>query len=108
MVRDEKSPGARLPDAPATGSHPAIALPAGVRLDHWLEQTTRSWQAVLDVFLDIAQELASLHAAGNAYQEVRPEHVVIGTDGRAHLAGAPEVVTNMRKVGPSGLRTGLL
>ena len=78
---------------------------AGVRLDRWLEASSRSWRDVLGVFLDIAQELASIHAGGGAYQEVRLEHIVVGPDGRAHLVGAPAVVTNMPRVGPAGFRT---
>lgn len=105
MVRDEETPGTRPADASMTAARLGSTPPPGVRLDHWLEEKPRSWQAVLDVFLDVAQELASVHAGGNAHQEVRPEHIVVGADGRAHLAGAPAVVTNLPKVGPSGLRT---
>lgn len=95
VVRDQEPAGPRPADDP----------PPGVRLDRWLEAEQRPWQDVMNVFLDVAQELAALHAGGRAHQEVRLEHVVIGPDGKARLAGAPPVVTNLPKVGPAGLRT---
>jgi eukaryotic-like serine/threonine-protein kinase len=110
VVRDPEEPGSRpsgtvLADTRPTGERLAEARLAGTRLDRWLEEGTRSWRDVLNVLLDVGQELTAVHAAGHAHQEVRLEQIVVGNDGRARLAGSAPPVTNLPKVGPSGLRT---
>jgi serine/threonine protein kinase len=55
---------------------------AETRLDLWLEEVPRSWRAILDVFIDVGQALASRHATGVVHEDIRIENIVVGSDGR--------------------------
>jgi eukaryotic-like serine/threonine-protein kinase len=76
-----------------------------IRLDLWLVAAPRSWRETLKVFVDVAHELASAHDKGGLYQEVRIDHVVVGSDGRGRLRNLRSAITDLPKEGPGGVRT---
>ena len=78
------------------------------RLDLWLEEAPRSWRAVLDVFIDVAQALGSAHAAGIVDEDIRIENIVVGPDGRGFCRDLGSAGTARPWTGPAGLRTAAL
>jgi serine/threonine protein kinase len=74
-------------------------------LEQWLDDAPRPWREVLHVFVDVGRALASAHAEGRVYQEVRSENIFVGPEGRAEIRDLKAAVTDLPKVGPAGLRT---
>lgn len=57
----------------------------GQSLADWLEAKTRSWRAIVDVFVAAGRGLAAAHAAGLVHRDFKPENVVVGADGEPRV-----------------------
>ncbi len=57
----------------------------GGTLKDWLAPK-RNWREVVEVLLGVADGLATAHAAGFLHRDVKPENILVGTNGYAKLA----------------------
>jgi serine/threonine protein kinase len=60
----------------------AMEMLAGTTLAAWLKVEARSWQAIVEVFLQAGRALSAAHKAGVVHGDFKPENVIIRTDGR--------------------------
>ncbi len=63
----------------------AMELIDGKTLADWLASESRSWRAVVDVFVAAGRGLAAAHVAGLVHRDFKPQNVLIGGDGRARV-----------------------
>ena len=70
-------------DSGVDGDRPWVAmeLVRGGTLRTWLEEK-RTWQRTLGVLCQIARGLEAAHKAGLVHHDVKPENVLMGTEGR--------------------------
>ena len=74
-------------------------------LDQWLDDKHPPWQAVVTVFMEVAEALASSHEAGVVHQVVKLDNVVLRPDGHAALCDLKPAVARRFALGPGGIRT---
>jgi hypothetical protein len=63
----------------------AMELVEGVTLGRWLARRDRSWQDVLDVYLEAGRGLAAAHDAGVVHRDFKPSNVLVADEGRRVL-----------------------
>src|SRR5690606_41430654 len=63
----------------------AMELIAGSTLKAWLRQPGRSWRDALSIMLMAGEGLVAAHAAGLVHRGFKPDNVLVGTEGRAHV-----------------------
>jgi hypothetical protein len=63
----------------------AMEFVSGPTLKQWIAEQSRPWREVVAVFVQIAEGLAALHAAGLVHRDVKPANVIIGDDGRVRV-----------------------
>jgi len=59
----------------------------GRTMDQWLAVGQPSWRRVVRSYGQVAAGLAAAHDAGFVHGDLRPEHLLVGDDGRARVAG---------------------
>ncbi|MBS1122531.1 MAG: Serine/threonine kinase [Deltaproteobacteria bacterium] len=62
----------------------AMEYVEGATLAEWL-RGDRSWQQVIDVFLQAGRGIAAAHQAGVIHRDFKPDNVLVGRDGRARV-----------------------
>jgi hypothetical protein len=63
----------------------AMELVDGVTLSAWLRES-RSWRDALDMFVQVGDGLAAVHAAGLVHRDFKPDNVLVDRNGRARVA----------------------
>ena len=63
----------------------AMELVRGSTLDLWVKQQSRSWQEVLELFVQAGRGLEAAHAAGLIHRDFKPANVLVGADGRPRV-----------------------
>jgi tetratricopeptide (TPR) repeat protein/predicted Ser/Thr protein kinase len=67
--------------------HPFVVMEyvTGTTLRAWLGDKSRTVREILDMVIAAGQGLAAAHDAGLVHRDVKPENVLIGSDGRARV-----------------------
>ena len=63
----------------------AMEFVGGLTLGVWAKEHRRSWPDVLRVLLDAARGIAAAHAVGLVHRDLKPDNVMIGSDGRIRV-----------------------
>ncbi len=63
----------------------AMELVDGVTLRAWAIAEARPWRQVAGLLAEIARGLEAVHAAGVTHRDIKPDNIIVGTDGRARL-----------------------
>lgn len=63
----------------------AMELVPGRTARQWLDAEPRTWQQVVDCWLEAGAGLAAAHAAGIVHGDVKPGNVLVGNDGRVRV-----------------------
>lgn len=58
----------------------------GGTLRDWIKASPRSWQDIIELFVGLADGLATAHAAGILHRDIKPDNILITKSGYAKLA----------------------
>ncbi len=64
----------------------ALEYIEGHNLREWRQHEDRSWRQIVDVILEIGRGLQAAHAIGLVHRDVKPDNILVGSDGRARIA----------------------
>jgi formylglycine-generating enzyme required for sulfatase activity len=57
----------------------------GETLDAWVKAQTRTWRAILDVYLQAARGVAAAHGAGLVHRDLKPHNVMVSRQGAVRV-----------------------
>ena len=63
----------------------AMELVDGETLRAWAAAQPRTWRQVASVLAEIARGLEAVHAAGVPHRDIKPDNIIVGSDGRTRL-----------------------
>jgi len=63
----------------------AMELVEGRTLRKWLEAQSRSWRAIVEVFVQAGRGLSAAHTAGLVHRDFKPDNVMIEPSGRVRV-----------------------
>ncbi len=58
----------------------------GGTLKDWARAEKRTWRQIVEMLVGVADGLATAHAAGIVHRDIKPDNILIGTNGYAKLA----------------------
>jgi len=58
----------------------------GGTLREWIEEEPRSWEEIVEVYVQAGRGLAAAHALGLVHRDFKPDNVLIGVDGRVRVS----------------------
>ncbi|MBL8917093.1 MAG: protein kinase [Archangium sp.] len=77
----------------------AMELVPGRTLRQWLEAEPRTWQQIVDAWLEAGAGLAAAHAAGIIHGDMKPGNVLIGNDGRVRVTDFGLATSGVEAIG---------
>jgi serine/threonine protein kinase/tetratricopeptide (TPR) repeat protein len=63
----------------------AMEYVSGQTLRAWVPAQRPSWRAIVEAFVAAAQGLLAVHEAGLVHRDVKPDNIMIGSDGRVRV-----------------------
>ncbi len=63
----------------------AMELVDGHTLRAWATAQPRTWRQVASVLAEAARGLEAVHAAGVTHRDIKPDNIIVGSDGRTRL-----------------------
>ncbi|MFO7567237.1 MAG: serine/threonine-protein kinase [Enhygromyxa sp.] len=63
----------------------AMEFVEGLTMRRWLRCSPRSWEEILDKYVQAGRGLAAAHAADIVHRDFKPENILVGHDGRVRV-----------------------
>ena len=63
----------------------AMELVPGTSMRDWLEEGARAPERIVSLFIEAARGLSAAHEKGVVHRDVKPDNIIVGEDGHAHV-----------------------